>query len=229
MRPFISVFGPAAIHYELSTPGISARSIFTGNVSLQHTINPESIAAFISTQKTELKKPTPELLIMGRSNVGKSSLINSLVDLKVAKTSKTPGRTQNLFFFNLNYHFLLVDAPGYGFAKAPSKVSNKWQEMTQYYLANSSRLKLTVCLVNAEHGIKSRDQVTFDYLERGQRPFLVVMTKADKVKNLSEAIQTVYNATKWYKMRMNAVHAVSVKEGKGITELRAALAYYAKK
>jgi len=124
----------------------------------------------------------PEICFAGRSNVGKSSLINALTGRKgIARASNTPGRTQELNFFALGDRAYLVDLPGYGFAKAPVAVVAKWQALQKRYLAGRPNLRRVFALIDARHGIKPVDHETMTLLDRSAVPFQVVVTKADKI------------------------------------------------
>lgn len=129
----------------------------------------------------------PEIAFLGRSNVGKSSLINSLVGSKIAKTSNTPGRTQAINFFEVRWpgrpkpDLLFVDLPGYGFARVPKDVSSQWRNFVDPYLTERSALSLCLCLVDANIAPQPNDAHLVEFLRHVNRPFLIVATKADKV------------------------------------------------
>jgi len=129
----------------------------------------------------------PEIAFLGRSNVGKSSLINSLVGNKIAKTSNTPGRTQTINFFEIRWpgrpkaDLLFADLPGYGYARAPKDLVNEWPKFINPYLAERSTLALCVCLVDANIPPQQSDVQLVDWLRHVDRPYVVVATKADRV------------------------------------------------
>jgi GTP-binding protein len=126
----------------------------------------------------------PEIAFMGRSNVGKSSLINSLLgNRKIARTSSTPGRTQLINFFRINSAFLFVDLPGYGYAKVPENVRAQWGPMVENYLANRSELVLSILLIDSRHPATANDLRLKSWLEHHELPFVVVSTKADRLSN----------------------------------------------
>ena len=124
----------------------------------------------------------PEVCLAGRSNVGKSSLINALTGRRaLARTSNTPGRTQEINFFTLGESHYLVDLPGYGFAKAPVPVVEKWQRLLRAYLAGRANLRRTFVLVDMRHGIKDVDHEIMTLLDKSAVTFQVVLTKSDKL------------------------------------------------
>ena len=124
----------------------------------------------------------PEVAFAGRSNVGKSSLINTLVNRKhLVRTSSSPGRTQTLNFFRINNQVNFVDLPGYGFAKVPLKVKAQWKTMVESYLKNRKTLKLVIILVDIRRTPSSDDASLMRWLENFGIPFLIVLTKTDKL------------------------------------------------
>jgi GTP-binding protein len=129
----------------------------------------------------------PEIAFLGRSNVGKSSLINSLVGDKIAKTSNTPGRTQAINFFEIRWpgrprpELVFADLPGYGYARVPRAVTRTWPEFIEPYLAERPTLQLCLCLVDANIPPQASATTMIDYLRQSQRSLLVVATKADRV------------------------------------------------
>ena len=128
------------------------------------------------------KESLPEVAFAGRSNVGKSSLINIVVNRKnLARTSSSPGRTQMLNFFRINDQIYFVDLPGYGFAKVPVGVRAKWKPMVDEYLKNRKTLKLIIILLDIRRAPNTEDASFIRWLETAGIPFLVVLTKSDKV------------------------------------------------
>lgn len=124
----------------------------------------------------------PEFAFVGRSNVGKSSLLNCLLGRKgVAKTSSTPGKTQTLNFFNINDKIRFVDLPGYGFAKVPLHVKNAWQRTLTQFLETRKTLRLVTVLVDARHKPSPQDAQMLELLDHAEVPTLIVATKIDKV------------------------------------------------
>src|SRR6056297_3964958 len=123
-----------------------------------------------------------EIAFAGRSNVGKSSLINMLVRRnKLARTSSRPGRTQSINFYSINNKFYFVDLPGYGFARVPDKVKEKWRELVNNYLYERKNLQAIVQIVDARHKPSSDDQMMVEWLKSVELPFIVVATKVDKL------------------------------------------------
>ncbi|MGA9565702.1 MAG: ribosome biogenesis GTP-binding protein YihA/YsxC [Candidatus Korobacteraceae bacterium] len=131
----------------------------------------------------------PEIAFLGRSNVGKSSLINALVGDKVAKTSNTPGRTQTINFFELRRpgrphpEFFFVDLPGYGYARVPKAITTLWSQFIDPYLASRSSLALCLSLVDISIPPQQSDIQLHEWLRHHDRPYLVVATKADRISN----------------------------------------------
>ena len=135
----------------------------------------------VSGQEEELGQP--QIAIVGRSNVGKSSFINMLAkNKKLAKTSSTPGRTRLINLFSVNGEFLLVDLPGYGFAKATTEEQNKWATMINGYLKTASNLKACVLLLDIRHTPSSKDIEMLNFLLFYNIPVIFVLTKLDKIK-----------------------------------------------
>jgi len=125
----------------------------------------------------------PEVAFAGRSNVGKSSLLNALTNRKkLAKTSNTPGRTQQINFFNLNDEIMLVDLPGYGYAKASKVAKKNWNNMIKLYLHGRAQLFRVYILIDSRHGIKQNDQEFMKLMDSIGLSYMVVLTKIDKIK-----------------------------------------------
>jgi GTP-binding protein len=144
----------------------------------------------------------PEVAFLGRSNVGKSSLINSLLDVRgLARTSSTPGRTQSLNFFLINKRFRFVDLPGYGYARVPQKVRAAWGEIVTRYLANRSQLVLSIHIVDSRHEPTTLDLQLREWLQHFAKPLMTVATKSDKLsenelrKNVERARRALGSGT----------------------------------
>jgi GTP-binding protein len=170
----------------------------------------------------------PEIAFAGRSNVGKSSLINAVTGRKsIARASVTPGRTQELNFFDVGdpVVFRLVDMPGYGFAKAPLKVVEKWRGLVKSFLRGRVPLKRTMLLVDSRHGLKDSDREMMTMLDEAAVGYRVVLTKADKIK--ASELAKVTEATIAEARRHVAAHpqiaVTSAELGMGVAELRAAI------
>jgi GTP-binding protein len=128
------------------------------------------------------KLPHPEIAFAGRSNVGKSSLINRLLDRSIARTSSTPGRTRQLNFFVVNNDLTFVDLPGYGYAQVAKQERGQWQKLIEDYLIHSRQLRGVVIIVDIRRGPEEDEAALCEFLSYHQRPFLVVATKCDKLK-----------------------------------------------
>lgn len=141
---------------------------------------------FIGSFEKEIDCPKnniPEFAFIGRSNVGKSSLINSLLGRKeMARCSKSPGKTQTLNFFNIDDAYFIVDLPGYGYARISKKMRTKWKIMIDNYLNNRSQLVCTLVLLDARHKLQQIDLDFINFLGENVIPFVIVYTKIDKVK-----------------------------------------------
>jgi GTP-binding protein len=169
----------------------------------------------------------PEVAFAGRSNVGKSSLINALTGRnKLARASTEPGRTRELNFFRMGDRLRLVDLPGYGYAKAPKSEIGRWTALTRDYLRGRPSLMRVVLLIDGRHGLKPDDKDVMDALDKAAVIYQLVLTKADKVKP-TEAAETTA-ATKAAIAKRPAAHpeviATSSETGLGIAELRAEIA-----
>lgn len=169
-----------------------------------------------------------EVAFAGRSNVGKSSLLNALTGRNnLARTSNTPGRTQELNFFDVGdpLRFRLVDMPGYGYARAPKDMVRKWRFLVNDYLRGRAKLKRTLVLIDSRHGIKDVDNDILDMLDAAAVSYRIVLTKADKVKasHLAEVIQGTSDAVRKRPAAHPEIIPTSSDKGMGIAELRAAV------
>ncbi|QXT37940.1 ribosome biogenesis GTP-binding protein YihA/YsxC [Sphingomonas sanguinis] len=170
----------------------------------------------------------PEVAVAGRSNVGKSSLLNALTNRNnLARTSNTPGRTQELNFFDVGTPptLRLVDMPGYGFAKAPKDMVKQWRFLVNDFLRGRQALKRALVLIDSRHGIKEVDREILEMLDRAAVSYRIVLTKADKVK--ATELADVVARTEIEARKRAAAHpdilATSSEGGMGIPELRAAV------
>jgi GTP-binding protein len=168
-----------------------------------------------------------EFCLAGRSNVGKSSLINALTGRKaLARTSNTPGRTQEINFFDVGGKLWMVDLPGYGFAEAPVAVVQKWQALLKDYLAGRPTLRRAFVLIDARHGIKSVDHEIMQLLDRAAVTFQVVVTKSDKItaRALEGTLTQVRSELSRHPAAFPELLVTSSETGQGIAELRALIA-----
>ena len=169
----------------------------------------------------------PEFAFIGRSNVGKSSLINALTGVNgLARASNTPGRTRELNFFDVNDQLTLVDMPGYGYAKAPKNEVKQWQAVLRGYLRGRPGLTRAFVLIDSRHGILKADEEMFDLLDEAAVTYQIVLTKADKIKpaELQQVAEKVSAAIRKHAAAFPEIHATSSEKGVGIPELRAEIA-----
>ena len=168
-----------------------------------------------------------EVCFAGRSNVGKSTLINAFTGRKaLARASNTPGRTQEINFFTLTERYYLVDLPGYGYAEAPVAVVQKWQKLLKAYLSGRATLRRAFVLIDTRHGAKQVDEEIITLLDSAAVPFHVVMTKADKVrpKERDEALARTRAALAKHPAAYPEIILTSSEIGEGIPTLRATIA-----
>jgi GTP-binding protein len=170
----------------------------------------------------------PEVAFAGRSNVGKSSLLNALANRNgLARTSNTPGRTQELNFFEVGEppRLRLVDMPGYGFAKAPPEVVRRWRYLVNDFLRGRPTLKRALVLVDSRHGLKDVDREIMTMLDKAAVGYRLVLTKADKVKatELADVAARTTAEARTRPAAHPAVIATSSEGGLGLAELRAAV------
>ena len=169
----------------------------------------------------------PEVAFAGRSNVGKSSLINALAGRKsLARTSNTPGRTRQINFFDLGGRLMVVDLPGYGYARAPKTEVMGWTRLMQDYLRGRAGLRRLCLLVDGRHGLKPSDEALMALLEAAAVTYRTVLTKADKLSAtaLAARIDETERQLRSRTAAMPEVLATSAHKGRGVTELRADLA-----
>ena len=183
---------------------------------------------FGATATDRLPEPSlPEVAFLGRSNVGKSSLVNALTGRRsLARTSQTPGHTRQLNFFILGGRLLLVDMPGYGYAKASKRDVAAWQKLIYAYFRGRPNLRRLFLLIDARHGLKESDRETMRLLDEAAVSFQIVLTKADKAAE--ETVRTVCRAIGAELAKHPAAHpetiVTSAAKGTGIEGLRTAIA-----
>ncbi|MEZ5676477.1 GTP-binding protein [Thalassovita litoralis] len=168
-----------------------------------------------------------EVCFAGRSNVGKSSLINALTGRKgLARASNTPGRTQEINFFTAGAEHYLVDLPGYGYANAPVAVVEKWQKLLKQYLSGRQNLRRAFVLIDARHGIKKVDEEILSLLDSSAVTFQCVLTKSDKVKaaDREKILQQVREKLSKHPAAFPEIILTSSEKGDGIPTLRATIA-----
>lgn len=169
-------------------------------------------------------KTRGEVGFVGRSNVGKSSLINALTGRNaLARTSNTPGRTQQLNFFNLNGHLMLVDMPGYGFAQVSKAMRKEWDHLIFTYLRGRPTLRCVFVLVDSRHGMKDSDGEVMDLLDRAGVAYRVVLTKTDKASDADKIAEDVAAALTKRAAAFPVIYRTSAEKNLGITELRRAV------
>jgi GTP-binding protein len=179
-------------------------------------------ATFVSSYATLATLPAevrPEIAVIGRSNVGKSSLINALTDRKqLAKTSSTPGKTQLLNYFLVNGDFFLVDMPGYGYAKESRSKRVEWARIAEQYFLERAELAATGILIDARHPLLESDRMVLAWFNENNLPFFIVLTKTDKTNqtDLSDHIKLLGEELS----STTRIFRVSSTKGKGLQELR---------
>ena len=167
-----------------------------------------------------------QVAIVGRSNVGKSSLINLLTNnSKMAKTSSTPGRTRLVNYFNINNQFYLVDLPGYGFAKASKETTNTWDAVMNDYFVNNEKLKLVMVLLDCRHKPTELDKQMINYLADNEIRTIIVLTKSDKI-NRSELNNAINNISKEMRYNKDLIVPTSASKKLGVEKIGVLLDNY---
>lgn len=174
----------------------------------------------------------PEIAFIGRSNVGKSSLINGVTGRNgLARASNTPGRTQQIVFFNLANRLMLVDLPGYGHADAPHAEKDHWNALVHHYIQQRPPLRLVCLLIDSRHGLKANDLAMMQFLDRAAISYQIILTKADQIKILERETKIRQVAAMLHKhpAARSDVLMTSSEKADGIPEFRALLAFFAEK
>ena len=216
---------PEAVHPPEAAPDAAAeeagRRLFAGACD------------FVAGAAAETALPLdrlPEIAFAGRSNVGKSSLLNALTGrTTLARVSHHPGRTQQLNFFDLGGRLMLVDLPGYGFAEASKRDVERWTQLIHRYLRGRASLKRTLLLIDARHGIKDADRSLMALLDEAAVSYQAVLTKIDKVKpaELEERVAAIAKELAGHVAAHPAIHLTSAHQGVGVAALRGALSVLA--
>ena len=165
----------------------------------------------------------PEVAFAGRSNVGKSSLINALVNQKgLARASNTPGRTQHLNFFSLDKRAFLVDLPGYGYASAPKKTVDAWTRLIKDYLRGRASLKRVFLLIDSRHGVKKNDREIMELLDVSAVSYQLILTKIDKISgaDLKKVQQDIFSILPQHTAAYPSIISTSSEKKEGIVEMR---------
>ena len=188
-------------------------------------------AKFIkSASKKEefIEDELPQIAIVGRSNVGKSSLINLLTNnSKMAKTSSTPGRTRLVNYFNINNQFYLVDLPGYGYHKASKSIANAWDAIMNDYFVDNEKLKLVFVLLDSRLEPTELDKQMLDYLATYEIPAVIIMTKTDKISR-SEIFLNMSKISKEIRFNKDLIIATSALKKQGVERIETLLDEYLK-
>lgn len=170
----------------------------------------------------------PQVAVVGRSNVGKSSLINLLTNnKKMAKTSSTPGRTRLVNYFNIDNKCYIVDLPGYGYAKASKNMTSAWDSVMNDYFVDNAQLKLVFVLLDCRHSPTALDIQMLEYLAEHEIPALIILTKIDKLSK-SELNKNIENISKMLRYNKNMIIPTSAEKKNGVTAIEQLLDEYIK-
>ena len=184
-------------------------------------VNLETVCGITSTLP---ENEHPEFAFAGKSNVGKSSLINGIMNRKnYARTSQEPGKTQTINYYNINDEFYLVDLPGYGFARVPEKVKAQWGEMVERYLHSSKQLLRVFLLIDIRHEPSAADRSMIEFLNSASLPYFIVFTKCDKLSKMQVRNHIAMMSKHLDFSEDAAVFAISSDKKEGIGELTDAI------
>ncbi len=217
-----AVAAPAVVHPPAEAPDADAEE--AGRLLFAR---PCDFIAGVATASALPVDTLPEVAFVGRSNVGKSSLLNALTGrAALARVSHTPGRTRQLNFFDLGGRLMLVDLPGYGFAEAPKHEIARWNDLIKRYLRGRASLRRTLMLIDARHGIKEVDRPLMQMLDEAAVSYQVVLTKIDKVRPaaLTACIGATAAELAGHVAAHPVIHLSSAHDGIGIAALRATVA-----
>jgi len=196
----------------------SARSLFLGPCDFI-----AGVQEIEQMEEIDFPEGVPEIGFVGRSNVGKSSLVNALTGRNaLARVSHTPGRTQQLNFFNLGNNLMMVDMPGYGFAQVSKSMRKAWDHLIFTYLRGRPTLRCVFVLVDSRHGMKDSDEEIMTMLDKAGVSYRVVLTKIDKADDLDGVQAAITAAMKKHPAAFPAIYPTSSETGVGIEELRQA-------
>jgi len=177
----------------------------------------------VATNKNEYPKlDLPEICICGRSNVGKSSLINSLFNKELAKVGSTPGKTRFIIFFNVDNKFRMVDLPGYGYAKVSKDEKLRWKNMMEEYLNLNKNLKLCIILLDIRILPTDDDKLMIEFFSKRNLPIMIVLTKSDKLSN-NQIVKQINLIAKELNISNEMMFVVSSKSGSGIKTIRSTI------
>ena len=223
-QPFI--YGSAMVHHETSSEEQLAKDFEAGRLLFAGQCD---FVAAANNMRALPPITLPEVCFAGRSNVGKSSLINALTGRRMlARTSQTPGRTRQLIFFNLASRLQLVDLPGYGYASAPKTDIKAWTDLTRRYLAGRASLQRVFLLIDSRRGVRPVDEDVMNLLDETAVSWAVVITKADKqrAEGLSKICEVTEKKINKHVAAYPELFTTSSGSGIGIKMLRAHLARF---
>jgi len=166
---------------------------------------------------------TAEFAFAGRSNVGKSTLLNALLGVKLAHVSGTPGKTASINFYRVDNRFFFVDLPGYGFARRSRTELERWRQLVEDYFARRAGIATPVVLIDIRHSLQKADMMMLDYLKARQLAFITVLTKRDKLSGNQFSMMLSYHEKQARSLGALEVFPVSAVSGRGIQELRKGL------